>query len=555
MEANLFAYLDRAVGVAEEPPYWSPQAPFEPHSNFDLTLIPRVDDWQSHRGACRALERIERESWSDTAIRTRDRVCVRLDDGWIEKIASRLKSPSDAHARSGKLAGERRMAIYFWGANTTKALHVGHLRDLAIGNALSAALVAGGAQVERRSLISDIGRGMGEAIAGVVRSGRHLSSLHDLPEKSDHFVGNCYADYVSWGRSAAQMEVEATDSLNRESVMHDDSADAVLGRVLEGDFGACELWSKTREWVMSGHRETLARLGISFDKVIFESDFLAEMAELSDAGLQAGVLNRREDGVIVYVTGREELDEMPLVRPDGLPTQHMRALAYWAAAPELDGMLSVQVCGAEWVAHVTCRRKLIDELAAGSPSVHRLHPTRTLFHGMVAQGGKRLASSQGAFLIDELIEWIDAEIDRDPRRRAERPKLDSPDGLAAQIALGYFLLQPTGKSVELDPADFLRDGQSLGWDLARAQAHVRGDGAAGGDPLGDPEYRYAVVQAELLGYRLQATAESLDVMPIARQASHLAQWCVKRKRSPHVNGVMRLALDRAARGLGLHPRP
>ena len=55
---------------------------------------------------------------------------------------------------------------------------------------------------------------------------------------------------------------------------------------------------------------------------------------------------------------------MPLVRSDGLPTQHMRALAYWSAAPELDGMTSLQVCGTEWVAHVTCRRQLLDELAA-----------------------------------------------------------------------------------------------------------------------------------------------------------------------------------------------
>ena len=58
----------------------------------------------------------------------------------------------------------------------------------------------------------------------------------------------------------------------------------------------------------------------------------------------------------MYETEREELEEMPLVRSDGLPTQHMRALAYWSAAPELDDFISLQVCGNEWVAHVTCRR-------------------------------------------------------------------------------------------------------------------------------------------------------------------------------------------------------
>ncbi len=64
--------------------------------------------------------------------------------------------------------------------------------------------------------------------------------------------------------------------------MHNDSADELLQRVLDGDQTAIELWSKTRAWVISGQRKTLARLGISFDRVFFESDFLPEVAELSE---------------------------------------------------------------------------------------------------------------------------------------------------------------------------------------------------------------------------------------------------------------------------------
>ncbi len=100
--------------------------------------------------------------------------------------------------------------------------------------------------------------------------------------------------------------------------------------VLAGDQEALELWSKTRAWVISGQRKTLSRLGVAFDKVIFESDFLPEVAELTNQGLREGTLHRREDGMVIYATEREELEEMPLVRADGLPTQHMRALAYWA---------------------------------------------------------------------------------------------------------------------------------------------------------------------------------------------------------------------------------
>src|ERR1700743_3992660 len=134
-------------------------------------------------------------------------------------------------------------------------------------------------------------------------------------------------------------------------------------RVLAGGPRAVGLGAEARAWVSSGQRKTLSRLGVPFDKVIFESDFLPEVAELTNLGLRDGTLRRREDGMVIYPTEREELEEMPLVRKDGLPTQHMRSLAYWSAAPELDDFTSLQVCGTEWVAHVTRRPPPLDVLA------------------------------------------------------------------------------------------------------------------------------------------------------------------------------------------------
>jgi arginyl-tRNA synthetase len=551
MEPNLFDQLEQAVNGEDKRAHWTAQAPFTDHPDFDLMLVPRVERWQEDTEARRSLRRIGEAPWAAATIATPSAVGLRLHDEWLARIASRLDSRADATACNGRPADVRHMAVYFWGANTTKALHVGHLRDLAIGNALCATLAAAGAQVERRSLIADVGRGMGEAIAGVVRAGGHLRSRDGLTEKSDHYVGRCYADYVQSRPAGPHSDGETTDSLDREVVMHDDSADEILERLLAGDTTTVELWSKTRDWVLAGHRQTLARLGISFDRVIFESDFQQKMTELGDVGLRAGLLTRREDGAAVYLTGREELEEMPLVRPDGLPTQHMRALAYWAAAPELEGMSSIQVCGSEWVAHVTCRRKLIDELALESPEVNRNHPTHTLFHGMVTEGGQRLASSQGALRLDDLLEWIETQVDRDPQGRAERDGLEQPAGLAARIALGHFLLSPTGKAVELDMADFLADGQSLGWDLARARNHVNRAADHVESPLTDPEYRFLVVRSELLRHQLRTASERLDVMPIARHASHLARWWLQHDRGACATGAMQLVLDQVERYLGL----
>jgi arginyl-tRNA synthetase len=489
-----------------------------------------------------------------------DTVRLRLADDWIGGTGEALEAGEVGEGEFTDLAGGQRYAVYFWGANTTKALHIGHLRNLAIGNAIAATLTQGGGLVENRSLICDVGRSMGEAMAGVVSRGGERSGVGPASdEKADHFVGNCYASYVKAGRVNGDGADGAEDSVAREASMYNDKADELMMRVLAGDQSALELWSKTRAWVIAGQRKTLARLGVSFDKVIFESDFLPEVAELTNLGLSEGKLTRRAaDRMVLYRTEREELEEMPLVRADGLPTQHMRALAYWAAAPELDDVISLQVCGTEWVAHVTCRRKLIDHLgvAGGNGSGSAKGggpPTFDVFHGMVARQKRAITSSEeGALLIDDLIERLEREVGSEPALAEVRARHPHPDRVAAQIALGYFLMQQTTKRVEFEPEKLLEDKGSLGWDLARAQAHRGGAARLSGErPAEDPAYRFAVVQSEMYRRHLRSAVEGFDVVPLARYLSHFARWYRETERAPEVERVVLPVLDRGLRGLGL----
>jgi hypothetical protein len=283
--------------------------------------------------------------------------------------------------------------------------------------------------------------------------------------------------------------------------------------------------------------------------------------------------------MIFYPTDREELEEMPLVRSDGLPTQHMRALAYWSAAPELDDVTSLQVCGTEWVAHVTCRRQLLDALAMarpnGSPNpVVNANgrggpPTHDVFHGMVARRNEAVSSSkQGALLIDDMVEWVDAQIAADPELDAVRRAHPQPDRVAARVIMAWFLLTTTSKGVEFEPELLFEPERSLGWDLVVAQAHragaavgagVGGGGSAAGAPVGaggaegaeDPDYRFAVVQSELFRRHLRSAVDDLDLVPLARYLSHFARWYGAQERSPRVEAVAQTLLDQGVRGLGL----
>jgi arginyl-tRNA synthetase len=562
MGANLFDNLDEIAVRGDGQVLWAARAPYRPEESYDLMLVPRVREWRANPDSVAALERIEAEPWVEAVVRDGDEVRVRLADDWIERTGEALEAGEGVAAGCADLAAGEDYAVYFWGANTTKALHIGHLRNLAVGNAIGASLAQAGGIVEHRSLICDVGRSMGEAMAGVVGSGGDQSAWPEGGEKSDHFVGYCYADYVKSGRTNGDRDGDdgAEDSVARESSIYNDKADELMMRVLGGEQPALELWSKTRAWVISGQRKTLSRLGISFDKVIFESDFLPEVAELMNLGLSEGTLTRRYgDDMVMYETEREELEEMPLVRSDGLPTQHMRALAYWAAAPELDGVTSLQVCGNEWVAHVTCRRQLIDALGVtngnGNGSARGGGPpTHDIFHGMVARENRSISSSkEGALLIDDLTEWLEGEVESRPECAEVRAAHPAPDRIPAQVALGYFLLQPTTKQIDFDPERLLRpQKESLGWDLARAQAHRGGSAPLKGErPAEDPDYRFAVVQSEMYRRHLRSAVANYDVLPLARYLSHFARWYRQSERAPQVERAVQVVLERGSRGLGL----
>jgi arginyl-tRNA synthetase len=561
MGENIFNRFDEVAAGESGRALWAARAPYRPESGFDLMLIPRLPkgaDWREDAEAQAALDRIEAESWVDSVDREGKQVTVRLADDWIEAEGEAIRSGTRSDRHFADMAADSRYAVYFWGANTTKALHIGHLRNLAVGNAIAGALKQAGARVENRSLICDVGRSMGEAMAGVAtRAGDE--DQPDGSQKSDHFVGFCYADYVTASRNGGLGDDGAEDSVARESTQYNDKADEMMMRVLSGDQQALELWSKTRSWVISGQRKTLARLGITFDKVIFESDFLPEVAEFMNQGLAEGTLTKRwGDDMVMYQTEREELEEMPLVRSDGLPTQHMRALAYWAAADELDDVISMQVCGNEWVAHVTCRRKLIDEMGLSNGNGNGSErgggpPTYDIFHGMVARDNESISSSKkNAELVDSLVEWLEQQLAEDPERSQTMEQHPRPEAVPAQVALGYFLLQPTTKQVEFGNEKLLREGKgSLGWDLARAQAHHAAGEIRGERPADDPDYRFAVVQSEHYRVHLRSAVESFDVAPLSKYLSHFARWYREDERAPEVEGVVQPVLEQGLRGLGL----
>jgi hypothetical protein len=427
--------------------HWAARAPQRPGDGFDLKLLPRSPTWRDEAGALDALARVEREPWVERITCVHDGVELHLADRWLEAVGAELQDGDAGDERLAEVAHGQRFSVQFCDVDANEVLHVGHLRNLALGNALASALAQAGAQVERRSLILD--------------------------------------------------ELTAPRRV---------SADRVFAR-----------------------EPTLQRLAIAFDKVFLASDYRGAAAKLSARALALGL--------------------QPL-------STHMSAVAYWMAAPGLRDRTSVHICGEEWISQVADRRELIDQLTAnGHPLAEddrESHSTHEVFHGPVSMGELEIAAGEHSELtIDELCEWIEAEIDPDPRGERALARFGSPQRVAAQVALGYPLMRPARQRVSLFAEKLLRARESPGWDLVCARTHDARAPTPPGALAHDPDYRFAVVQSELHQQQLRLAVERLDPGPLARHVVALARWYLRRDRSDAVTRIVHTALDRGARGLGL----
>ena len=339
-DINIFDYFEDPPAGAGRPRLGGCGRRCARSSDFDLKLVPRVAGL-----AARTPRRSRRSSGSSRAVggrcaRARRRGRVRLDDDWIEMTGAALEAGGGAEATLADLADGQALRRPVLGrqhdqgpAHRPSAQPRDRQRDRRGARPRPAA------QVERRSLISDVGRSMGEAMAGVMKSGRHAQAWPDGDEKSDHFVGCCYAEYVAAGGSLdGGAGEQPEDSLARELTLHNDEADELLqagaerrprgaGAVVQdarlGDRRPAQDAGPARDRLRPGVlRVGLPARGRRADRRRAARRHAASAARTAWSSTRPGA---------------RSFEEIPLVRADGLPTQHMRALAYWMAAPELDG--------------------------------------------------------------------------------------------------------------------------------------------------------------------------------------------------------------------------
>ena len=334
--------------------------------------------------------------------------------------------------------------IEYSSPNTNKPLHLGHIRNNLIGHSVSEILKARGHQVTKANLINDRGIHICKSMVAWLKEGDGIT-----PEiasiKGDHFVGNFYvlfdkrykeeiAQLIEKGSSKEEAEKEAP-------IIQE--AQQMLKKWESNDTDSRRVWAEMNAWVYAGFDTTYNRMGISFDKVYYESNTYLLGKTIVEEGLQKGLFFRKEDGSVWVDLTEDGLDEKLLLRPDGTSVYMTQDLG--TAQLKHDDFSpdkSVYIVGNEQEYHFNVLKLILKKLGKSfAESV--LH----LSYGMVDLPEGRMKSREGTVvdaddLMDEMqqtaLDYILESGKTADMDEAERRSLSEIVGLGA---LKFFILK------------------------------------------------------------------------------------------------------------------
>ncbi|ACE06000.1 hypothetical protein Aasi_0599 [Candidatus Amoebophilus asiaticus 5a2] len=378
-------------------------------------------------------------------------------------------------------SNRQKIVVEYSSPNTNKPLHLGHLRNNFLGHAVSEILQAAGYEVYKVNLVNDRGIHICKSMVAYQHWGRG-----ETPEsrglKGDQLVGKYYVkfDQVYKEQVAALTQTlgDAEQAAKQAPLLQE--AQVMLKQWEAGNEEVLALWRKMNGWVYDGFDITYQKLGITFDKVYYESQTYLLGKEVVAEGLAKGTFYKKQDGSVWIDLTQEGLDEKLLLRADGTSvyiTQDLGTadLRYQDFKPNK----LVYVVGNEQDYHFEVLAKIMARL--GRPYATDLYH---LSYGMVDLPTGKMKSREGTvvdadMLIDEMIETAE-EHTRELGKIDGFSKEEAKDlyHILAMGALKYFLLRVDAKKRLLfDPQasiDFQGDtGPFIQYTHARIAAVLR----------------------------------------------------------------------------------
>ena len=402
---------------------------------------------------------------------------------WLQLLAT---IDADAHYGLQLPTAESPLTMVEYSSpNTNKPLHLGHVRNNLLGWAVSKIAEANNQRVVKTNIVNDRGIHICKSMLAWLKYGNG-ETPETSGKKGDHLVGDYYVAFDQHYRAEvaelkAQLiaqgvgEEEAETRAKAEAPLMVEARE-MLRKWEQGDEEVRGLWRKMNEWVYAGFDETYKALGVSFDKIYYESDTYLEGKEKVEEGLAKGLFYRREDGSVWADFTKEGLDEKLLLRADGTSvymTQDIGTAKLRFRDYPINKM--VYVVGNEQNYHFQVLSLLLDRLGFewGKSLVH-------FSYGMVELPNGKMKSREGTVvdaddLVEGMIEQARRTMDEAGKNtdmsEAEKQEVARIVGLGA---LKYFLLKVDArKNMVFNPEESIDFNGNTGPFIQYTYARIR----------------------------------------------------------------------------------
>ena len=379
--------------------------------------------------------------------------------------------------------------IEYSSPNTNKPLHLGHVRNNLLGNALANIVAANGNKVVKTNIVNDRGIHICKSMLAWQKYGNG-ETPESSGKKGDHLIGDYYVSFdkhykaevkelMAKFQSEGMNEEEAKAKAEAESPLMKEARE-MLVKWEANDPEVRALWKKMNDWVYAGFDETYRMMGVTFDKIYYESNTYLEGKEKVMEGLEKGFFYRKEDGSVWADLTGEGLDHKLLLRADGTSvymTQDIGTAKLRFADYPIDKM--IYVVGNEQNYHFQVLSILLDKLGFewGKGLVH-------VSYGMVELPEGKMKSREGTVVdADDLMAEM---IDTAKETSNELGKLDGltkeeADNIARIVGLGalkYFILKVDArKNMTFNPKESIdfngNTGPFIQYTYARIQSVLR----------------------------------------------------------------------------------
>ena len=379
--------------------------------------------------------------------------------------------------------------IEYSSPNTNKPLHLGHVRNNLLGNALANIVAANGNKVVKTNIVNDRGIHICKSMLAWQKYGNG-ETPESSGKKGDHLIGDYYVSFdkhykaevkelMAKFQSEGMNEEEAKAKAETESPLMKEARE-MLVKWEANDPEVRALWKKMNDWVYAGFDETYRMMGVTFDKIYYESNTYLEGKEKVMEGLEKGFFYRKEDGSVWADLTGEGLDHKLLLRADGTSvymTQDIGTAKLRFADYPIDKM--IYVVGNEQNYHFQVLSILLDKLGFewGKGLVH-------FSYGMVELPEGKMKSREGTVVdADDLMAEM---FDTAKETSNELGKLDGltkeeADNIARIVGLGalkYFILKVDArKNMTFNPKESIdfngNTGPFIQYTYARIQSVLR----------------------------------------------------------------------------------